>query len=226
MKRDSYCVVCALLAAFVLVGCSRKSEEEQVQETAKKLEEAGQSFSEAMQEGGGDFGEAMKKMQEAMKASGGVEPVNFRKLKELLPEKFANYRRVSIRGEKSGMFGMKVSFAEAEYENDEGGRIEIKITDTGTMRGFAAMGASYAWSMAEIDRESDEGYERTVEFEGYRAFEKMNYSSKQAQLSVIVGSRFIVDANGWNTKMDHIREGVKATNLDELEAKKDEGTEQ
>ena len=172
--------------------------------------------------------EAMKEMEKAVEESGmnNVEPVDFRKLKDLLPDEVAGIEKTKSQGEKSGAMGIKMSKAEANYEEDEK-QIDITITDMGFMSagglgGFMSMG----WLMAEIDRESDTEYEKTTSFNGHKGFEKYNYERKRGELSIMIADRFLVQIEGDKVSMDDMKDAMDDLDLDELEDMKDEGMEQ
>lgn len=118
--------------------------------------------------------------------------------------------------------GLKMSMAEGRYEQDDK-RINVKITDIGSLAdGMGAM-MTAAWLMTEVDRESDTEYEKTTKFEGYRGYEKYNSEYKNGTLTFIVADRFIVEVTGDNVAMDDIKEAAKSVDLDGLEERKDEG---
>jgi hypothetical protein len=172
-----------------------------------------------------DFASAMEGLREAAEglASGErVDPVDFRELQELLPEEVAGLRRVSREGQRSGAAGITFSIAEARYEaeaEEEYGSIEISVTDTGGLGGFAAMGMA-AWLSVDVDRETDRGYERTTKYEGYPAYEE--FQSREgdigsAELSFVVGERFIVQLDGNDVRMDDVKDAAGDLPLRRLE---------
>jgi hypothetical protein len=197
----------------------------QAQEAAKKAQEAAAAAhaaaGEAADEAGGaedapkNLQDAVARMEQAMKAQigTGVEPVDFRALKDLLPESAGGLKRTKASGNKSGMAGVKISMAEGRYEGEGGASMTLKVVDMGSMKGFAAMAAT-SWAAVEIDQESDEGYEKTTKFEGYRAYEKAQ--GDRTELKVVVGDRFMVEANGRQVKMDALKAAAKALDLPKL----------
>ena len=92
------------------------------------------------------------------------------------------------------------------------------------MTGLAGM-ATYAWANVEMDRENDSGYEKTTTFNGFKAHEKYDRSSKSGDFSVLVGNRFVVEANGHNTDMDTIRGTVGKVDLRKLDGMKNKGVQ-
>ena len=170
-----------------------------------------------------DFIQGMKNFTDMMKKGSKVETVDFRKLKELLPEELDGMKRTGASGEKTNSFGIKVSQSEGNYKSEDGQQnIKITITDLGSMKGLTGM-ALFAWTMADIDKETDDGYEKTTEFKGYKAFEKYNTTDKNGDLEIIVGDRFMVKGEGWGVDMDAIHNALGAIDLGALESMKNEG---
>ena len=170
-----------------------------------------------------DFMKGMKNFTDMMKQGSKVETVDFRKLKELLPEELDGMNRTSASGEKTNSFGIKDSQSEGKYKSEDGEQnIKITIIDLGSMKGLTGM-ALFAWTMAEIDKETEDGYEKTTEFKGYKAFEKYNTKNKNGDLEVIVGDRFMVKGEGWGVDMDDIHNALSLIDFSSLESMKNEG---
>ena len=75
----------------------------------------------------------------------------------------------------------------------------------------------------EIDRESDDGWEKTMKYKGYRGHEKYNTKNKKGEIKIIVANRFIVESRGRNVDMDVIKAGLESVDLSKLEDMKDIG---
>ena len=139
--------------------------------------------------------DAMNKMQDAMKEMNNgekVEVINFRELQELLPEKLNGYERVSKGGETAGAMGMNISTAKAKYEKGDQ-KFEVNIVDTG---GFGmAMMSMAAWSQITVDREDENGYERTTTIDGNKCYEQYKKNG-DSQIAMIIDDRFIITGNG------------------------------
>lgn len=231
-------ILIVLLIAVMLLaaGCGKSADEQAQEDAAKKLSDAGKQMEQAAKDmedaarkGGQGIGDAMAKMgmamggavSEAAKSVGAaVEPVDFRELKALLPDGIGAMKRTSSEGEKGGGFGIVVSHAEGRYQGD-GGSVELKITDPGTLSGFAAMAAM--WMNMDLDKETDTGYEKTGTANGRRFHEKYDKSSKSGEYTVIVGNRFMVEINGSGIDMPTMKKAIDQINLAKLESMKDVG---
>ena len=167
-----------------------------------------------------DFVDNMKELQENFEEGKEVETVNFRELKALLPDELDGLNRTSSSGEKTNAFGIKVSKAEGEYKSeDKSSRIKITIVDMGSMSGWAGL-AAFGWTMAEIDKETEDGYERTIEYKGYKGFEKYNTKRNYGKKEIMVAKRFMVTVEGDNVPMEAIDDGMDEIDLDDLEEMK------
>lgn len=165
------------------------------------------------QEGGVDFMQVMQQMM-----SGGTnKTVNFRELKGLLPEELAGMPRTGVEGEKSSAMGVTIAFAEAEYEGDDRARLTVKITDLSAMGQMMRM-AQMAWTQSEIDRESDEEYERTTTMNGHKAMEKYNHRQRNGEVQLMIDERFSVEIQGRNVEAETLGHAVNDLDLEALAA--------
>lgn len=220
MKTQKLGLLLLFAAAFFLTACgsgasdsSAASNEAEADEAAASEESSGEGAA-GIAQAQSEMKKAMEEMQKQMGGDGEAkEPVNFRTLKELLPASINGMDRTSHTGEKAGAMGFKMSTAEAKYEADDR-RLELKIIDfAGT--GMALMGMA-AWASMEVDRETDDGYERTTTIKGHKAFEEYDSKQKRGQVSVIVKDRFIVTAEGRNVTDKELRNALDAVGIDGL----------
>ncbi len=144
-----------------------------------------------------------------------IEPVDYGKLKSMMPSSVGGYKMVDDFGGRKSMFGFRISQAEASYEDKKGNELKISIIDFGSVKGIAGK-AMLAWMSSEIDNESDAGYEKTTEFKGYKAYEKYSYADKDGKLSVIVAERFLVDVSGTGIDMKDLKKAMGDVNLKKL----------
>ena len=221
MNRTLFYMILAILTIMLITGCGRKSEQDSMEKAAQKMEEAGEKMAESMgesmegmAEGVEGMADALKEMGEAMGDSK-VEPVDFRDLKSLLPEKLGSFDRTAVTGEKTSAFGIQVSQAEADYENDDRQSLNIKIVDMASMKKMVMM-AQYGWTMSDFDRETDSGYEKTMTFKGYKGFEKYDTGSKSGEINLFVGERFVVEVNGYNLKIQDIKNALDRIDFNKL----------
>ena len=219
IKKFAVTVMCLSVA---MTAC-KSPEQKAAEAAAKQLEEAGKQMEAATKNG--NLGDAMNAMGAAMGATNGgkkVDVVEYKVLKDMLPESLGNMRRTNATGEKTEAMGMQISNAEARYENDQNGGITVKLTDIGSMTGLAGM-AAYAWAATNVERESDNGYEKTGSFNGFKSHERWEKSSSSGEISVLVGGRFVAEVSGYNTSMDALKDAMNKIDLKKLDGMKNEG---
>ncbi len=207
----------AVLVSLVCWGCGRKSGEKTGESEAVRPPPPPATPAEAATpQAPADFAKAMQEMEKARQKAGAVEPVDFRSLRDLLPEKIEGFERTDISGEKSGIMGIKISTAEATYTSDDG-TIGIKITDMGgTGAPMQMMGAG--WAMSEVDRETSTGYEKTTKIRGYKARESFENDPKHGTIEILVAGRFLVELDGYGFDMETVKKALDGIDLAGLES--------
>jgi hypothetical protein len=153
------------------------------------------------------FAEAQKALEDIADGKQ-IEPVNFRELQKGLDEKVRGYERTDMSGETSGTMGFTISQAEATYTKDEDNIIEVSVVDAGGIS-MAIMGLA-AWSMAKIDKEDSNGYERTGSFMGYKSYEKYDKRRNRSEIALIIEERIIFTANGSDIEMKDLKRFVES----------------
>ncbi len=213
--------IVAAAAALTLAACGKEEPPKPV-DPASKVEQAAKQLGDAARQGDvHQAGEAMKKMGTALSGSIKVEPVDFRTLKDLLPDAIAGHKRISSEGSRTNFMGIASSKAEATYEDGKGGRIVLEVTDVGSLSGMTAM--AFAWVNVEIDKEGTSGYERTTTVNGRKAYERYDKALRKGELDVIVAGRFIVGAKATGVEMAVFKEAVAKLDLAKLEALRTQG---
>ena len=94
MRKLIPAFVVLVAVMFLFVRCDSSSKESDIEKAAndmetaaKKMAKAGKEMGEKMGGSVGEMAEAMKMMGKALGEGASVEPVNFRELKKLLPER-------------------------------------------------------------------------------------------------------------------------------------------
>jgi hypothetical protein len=211
---------------FIMIfagACGNSETEKKLNKAAEQMKKAGEQLGEKsedlkknMEEGQKKMANALEKMGESISEGSKIEPVDFRKLKDLLPEKLDDMKRTDKSGEKTGAMGIKISKAISSYESGNNQRITIEITDMGNVSHFTAM-ADAAWTTVEIDKETDTGYEKTIKYKGHKGFEKYNTKYKDGSIEMIISERFFIEISGNNVKMDAIKDALDEINIRKLE---------
>jgi len=192
----------ALALAALLTACGSKEKEEAKDEESVSMTGAASAMRE------------MANQAEEMQKNGPVATVDFRALKELLPADADGLPRKEASGEKNGAAGFTYSTAKGDYANaDQSETIELTIMDGG---GSPMMMGLAAWSMMEVDKETDSGYEKTTKMGDNKAYEKYDNTDKAGEVNVLVNKRFVVSAKGRGVSMDKIKNALNDIDLDKL----------
>jgi hypothetical protein len=193
-----------------------------LQDIAKQAEASGKKIEAA--EKAGDSKAATAAAVEGLGAllGGGkrVDPLDVDQLKPFVPETLAGLKRASYNAEKSGIAGLQVSKAEAQYEDGGGKSIELEISDTGGVSGVMAFAG---WAGIEGVREDDNGSERTQKIDGRLVHEKTSKSGGTNEYAVVLGDRFVVSAKGDGVDVNTLKSAVSTIDLAKLESMKTVG---
>lgn len=211
-------IVATLATGLFLVGCGKSAEQKKMEEMAQQAGEAGK----ALQQGAQGMTEALKGLGDASNNGAKVEPVDFRELKALLPEKIGAMAREGAEGEKVAAMGVHVSEAHANYASTDGGSITVKISDLGNVSGLVGM-ATMAWAFADVDKETENGYEKTTTFNGHKAFEKYDNQGRSGELNILVEKRFVVTIEGSDIEMSALKEAARSIDFGKLASMKNAG---
>jgi hypothetical protein len=203
----------ALLALSLTVACGKSEEQKAAEKAAEETKEAAEALKKAAesvgtaaaQQGMQDFAKAMEGMAGAMsgKTPDGktVEPVRFQDLQSALPE-ISGWQRGTPTGER---MTSPVPFSQAEADYTMGdANISVKVVDSAFSQLLIA-----PWAMfltAGYERETSDGYEKSVNISGNPGFERYNTGGKDGELNLVLAKRFLVTIEGDNitdTKVLH-----------------------
>ena len=232
----------ALCITALLAACgpgpeqaARETAMKQLEQAAKDMEAAGKKMESATAKGGQDvgaaMGEAMKALGAMAGAAGGVvgsgsfDPIDFRKLKEALPQDLAGFEKGDSSGEKNNAFGISVSEAKQSFRSADGSKtVRFEITDPGSLAGPFAL--ANMWMNVEIDKETSSGYEKTSTVSGRKLHEKWDKSSKHAEVQIVVGNRFMVEVDARGLDMNDVKSLLSKIDVPKLESMKSDGKKQ
>lgn len=187
---------------------------ESAQKIQRELEDTDKDLEIVMQ----DLGSALEQIGRALKDDSDVEPVNHRKLTDLLPREVAGMERYDTDGSSESVLGIRTSKVEAKYE---GSRKDMSITlmDLGSISGVASLGMDFI--DAKIDREYKDGFEKTTEIKGYPAFVEVDEHGSNLRYGalIMVGERFMIaiEAEGRDLDRDIIEEVADRISFRRLE---------
>lgn len=209
---------CGLTSAgCIVVGDSEARNE--AEEVREDLRDAADDIAATITEAVEEIGEHMSDFAEELGAETLVDqPIPFREFYDFLPERAAGLRRTSREGATGGAMGFHMSVAEAEYEGSGGAEVEISIADIGAIPVIGSEGF-LDWLDLSVDEESDRGWARTTEYEGYPAMEEFRRTRGdrgRADFTWFIESRFVVALEGRNLTIDELHELRDAIDTDAL----------
>ena len=202
--------IIGLIGALAMtVACGGKSEAEKAAEQAEKAavevqkaaEQAQKAAASQQQDAAKGAAEMVKGFEAIARglgaaASGGtaVEPVSFRELQAAFPE-VPGWTRGKPTGEK---MSIPVSFSQSEVEYQRGEeRVAAKLVDSGFNQILLAPFSMFL--IKGFERETPEGYEKSIELGSNPGWERWNAPAKDGELNVFVAKRFLLTLDG-----DHI----------------------
>ena len=196
------CVVsAALLVAFISgSGCGGGNKEpsklEQLQQTAKAMEETAKQ---------------MEKAQSGEQKP--VPPVSFKVLLTFLPKSVGDLKPGEPEGETQSMGEWNFSNASIAFTGEGGKQANVELFD------YAHIGILYApytiLLNMKFSRESTKGYEKSTKLGDFPAFEKWENADGRNEMTVLVADRFIV-----TVKTDKLGEGSARKIAEGMDLKK------
>lgn len=144
--------------------------------------------------------------------------INFKKLQEFLPAKAPiGFTRQKPKGQTMSSSGISTSSTSVEFNApkkikelqtmDDGKQDSVEVDGTWTatieIADYAGMGEGMSASLQmiaglEFENETESGHEKSVTFKNYKGIEKVSSgeNSYSCSIQLVVGNRFLVNANG------------------------------
>jgi len=193
-----------LMAALVIgetacSGCKPAQEATPAQTAQQAQKDAAPSAAE-LAKGFEAMAKGAKEMEELSNLPP-VDPVSFKVFEPLFPE-LSGWEKGTPEGEKMTA-PIAISQSQLDYRKGDA-RINAKIVDSGNNRMFMAPFMMYL--TAGYGRETSHGYEKSLKFGDYPAWERWDSEGKGGELNILVNKRFLVTLEGndiENTKVLH-----------------------
>jgi hypothetical protein len=144
--------------------------------------------------------------------AGAVHPVAPEALKALLPLSIGDYARTEVSAAGGGVAGLSAAGATAHYVKPGGGDISLEVTDVGVM------GAMAGAVDVDSSKETATGYEKIGKIDGRLTTETWDSANRSGKYSVLVASRFMVEASGTGVNIDQLKTAVSSVGLSRLES--------
>ena len=156
--------------------------------------------------GGGaiDLGQASQAALQAQDiASGKKTPADPGALQALLPASIGGYQRTATESSAMGAVG---SMADGTYTAG-GNSFHLKVSDMAAMGALAGLGTAFG---VQENKQDADGYEKTGTVDGHLQSEEWHNASKSGKFSVVVASRYSIEADGSAASIDDLKAAVAA----------------
>lgn len=141
-------------------------------------------------------------------ANGEIQPVKPAQLSPLLPASIGSYARVATSSTSAGMG----SQATATYQAGDK-RFDLRVVDMAAIGGLAGIASAMG---VEHSQEDADGYERVFKDGDHMVTEKWSKSGSNGSYGVVVGERFMVEAEGQAANIDELKAAVATVDQDDL----------
>jgi hypothetical protein len=148
--------------------------------------------------------EAAKKIEENANEAEKLKkltPLSIDQVKALIPDELLGMKRSSF----SANSAMGVSVGEGTYKGDEDKELKLEIIDCAGETGAAWYNMRF-FALWNFQQEDDNGYQKTVDFNGGKAVEKYTKSNDRYELTYFAGDLFIVQLEGEKVGLDAMKQ--------------------
>jgi hypothetical protein len=226
--RFRTCVVGLVIAA--IAACGKPAEQkgadqkagepkqaERQPEAQKQAADKAQRGADQMAQGFQQMAQGLQQLAQGAAANGqAAKPVDFDKLETVLPA-LSGWTRAEPEGHQMSM-PFPLSNTEATYKK---GQSEVKITITDSAFNSLAIAPLSMMTAAGYSEKTSSGYKRATTIGGAPAYEEWDNNSKRGNVGVIVGNRFMVEANGSGIdSIDTLKDAVSKIDTKKLAALK------
>ena len=197
MKSYAYLALVAV-TAFSVAACGGKSDTEKAAEQMQKAAEEMSKSSGDAQKGAEEMAKGFEAMAKGLAGAAGadgdlkpVDPVSFKELQAVMSD-VSGWTKENPEGER---MTSPFAFSQASVTYKKGDAdIDLKIMDSGFNQ---LLFAPFAMFMsAGYEKETQDGFERSVNVNGNPGWEKYSKGSRDGELNVVVNKRFLVQVEG------------------------------
>jgi hypothetical protein len=147
--------------------------------------------------------------------AGSVQALPADTLKAMLPQALpSGFARTEVEASSGGAAGVSGANASGTYTHGDG-RITLEVTDLASMGALASMASAFN---VQSDRETATGYDKVSNVGGRMTEEEFDNQAHSGKYSVLVGNRFVVEANGSDVGISDLKAAVQAIDLNHLQS--------
>ena len=115
-----------------------------------------------------------------------------------------------------------VSRANATCSGDGQKNVALEVTDTGGVSGLTGLAS---WVGVQGEKEDENGVERTQKIGDRLVHERSSKGQGTNEFSVVLGNRFVVNAEGNGVTLNELKAAVSTLDLGKLESMKGAGVQ-
>jgi hypothetical protein len=193
----------AAIITFLLTACKSK-EQKAAEQYLKEIDKAMKSFPQEEKSSPVTKMDEMEKTLEELKK---MPALTTEQLKALLPQELLGMKRSGFSANSMMGYGM----AEATYKSDDNKQLRLTIHDVAGEAGSAWYSMMF-WGF-NMEREDDNGYEKTITYNGAKAIEKYQKYNEKYSLMYFTGNRLLVQVEGEKTGLDAVKAAAGSLNL-------------
>lgn len=189
-----------LAAALLLAACNNNKPKEATYVSTDGKEKVSvdvNQMTNAMQE-------YQKKTEELQK----LTPYSLDELKAMIPESLSGAARKSFEVNSA----MGVSTANARYAVNDSTSIHVEIMDCAGAAGAGIYSLQFL-GMMNMQRETEDEYSKTIDFNGGRAIESCQKNRVECKLTFFTKDRLLVNLEGENVNADGLKQAAKELKL-------------
>jgi hypothetical protein len=144
----------------------------------------------------------MNKKTEELKK---LTPYTTEQLKALVPEQLGGIKRTSFN--VTSMLGYGA--ADATYRDESGKQFQVDLIDCAGEAGSGMYTLSY-WMKMNVESENDNGYTKSVKWNGDKAVESYQKGSDEYELTYMAGDRMLVTVKGEKVGLDALKQAASS----------------
>ena len=203
MKKNFFLWLCAGILFASCSGSSSKNEAVNEETSTGSTDQPSTTATDAAT----SANETQKRIDELKK----VTPVTNEQLKSFFAEEVMGMKRSQFSVNSAAGYATGT----AVYKKDDTTQYSVMVYDCAGEAGSAFYGMRYlmGWNM---EREDDNGYEKTVNFMGNKALESYSKNSRRHTLNFVTADRFWITLEGDGTGLDNLRSFAENLNLGKL----------
>ena len=188
-----------LTALLIIISCKGPKDKITI-----KDEKGNKVASVSVNEAAKNIEENASKAEELKK----LTPLSIDQMKALIPNELLGMPRSSFNANSAAGYAM----AQGTYKGEEDKELEIEIIDCAGEMGSLIYNTRF-FAYWNFQQEDDNGYEKTIDFNGGKAVEKYTKSNERYELTSFANDRFVVSVKGEKIGIDDIKKVASNLNL-------------